>query len=820
VLSEDQNGPGNLVCFESRSTESESLHPQKFTAKTVSATRAIAVDILKSSASVNATAESYDVLLVHEDCAVECFSSDLSSSLWATNVNSQSPTLSSQQGSSTIQLAVLSNASAVGGSLLAAREDVVAQINGIAAKMGLDPTRLPILCSIHSRPDSSNLYLVLTVIKPQQNVAFGGETGTQHLITWTLPVHPSSDEESQSLNYSLNLNSGLVHVASSSTISTYSFSQSSPSISSEINIVSRVSQIPLSGSTLLAASPTGYSVYDVQYNSVLDRRSYGSSVAGKKRKRSADTPGYHSALLVEYYPKSALAIALQSSELVAIRMVTSSKTELIDVVGKAVRTKSQPPPLTNGTVPNGHSEDLSGSIVARAKWEAAQDKLEEFAALNDIAQFERLFASMIGIDPAKDGLIEDHAFLPGGENEDDVIDIPLWRLPDYKSPPTVEVFREQAIFALSLIFKWDSDHSGNETSPTPALRIEFYPINVFRWLVMTGQLTTNFIKQALYQYHSDLEGIGSLSKLDLVNAIVQFDPSLGVLCHVLSHHIHLEAEDLIQATKAIIQSLDDSTLPAPKTLLNDGDENLPNGDPNHDILDETDEVMDELDYAIATLETGEDMRGAALQLVVSQLNSLPMHKITEGFRAALTQHEIVFLVHLLRMELAVGGWTSYYVQGEIPAADGIVNGGSSDRGIVVIARLLSCAVDAIGLDGWLSSSANAPADSVNELLVSLRAEISAALEGINEATFMSGLLGEFLHYVAALADEVRASKKNPIKTKVRPANELPMGLKVKEWESSTKLDSSGQVRVKSKREIGMEIRMKVPKYSFERIRVR
>ena len=723
----------------------------------------------------------------------------------------------SQQGVSTVQFAVLSNASTVGGSLLAAREDVAAQLNGIAAKIGLEPTRLPILCSVHSRPDCSNLYLVLTVLKPQQNVAFGGETGTQHLITWTLPARSSSIEESQSLNYSLNLNSGLVHVASSSTISTYSFSQSSPSISSEINIVSRVSQIPLSGSTLLAASPSGYSVYDVQYNSVLDRRSYGSSVAGKKRKRSTETPGYQTALLVDYYPKSALAIALQNSELVVIRMITSSKTQLIDVVGNAVRTKSLPPPLANGTAPNGQAEDLPGSTIARAKWEAAQDKLEEFAALNDIAQFEGLFASMIGLDPAKEGLIEEHAFLPGGENEDDVVDIPLWKLPDYKSSPTVKVFREQAIFALSLIFKWDSDHSGSETS---SLKIEFYPINVFRWLVMTGQLATTFIKQALYQYHSDLEGIGSLSKLDLINAIVRFDPSLGVLCHVLSHHIHLEAEDLIQATKSIIQSLDDSKLPAPKTLLINGDENLPNGDSNHDILDETDQVMDELDFAIATLETGEDMRGAALQLVVSQLNSLPMHKITEGFRAALTQHEIVFLVHLLRMELAVGGWTSYYVQGEIPAADGIVNGGPSDRGIMVIARLLSCAVDAIGLDGWLSSSAATPADSVNELLVSLRAEISAALEGINEATFMSGLLGEFLHYVAAHADEVQAYKKNPIKTQSKPVNELPMGLKVKEWESSTKLDSNGRVRLKSKRGIGMEIRMKVPKYSFERIRVR
>jgi hypothetical protein len=214
------------------------------------------------------------------------------------------------------------------------------------------------------------------------------------------------------------------------------------------------------------------------------------------------------------------------------------------------------------------------------------------------------------------------------------------------------------------------------------------------------------------------------------------------------------------------------------------------------------------------------MRGAALQLIVSQLNSLPMHKITEGLRAALTQHEIVFLVHLLRMELSVGGWTSYYIQGEIPAADGIVNGGPADRGITVIARLLSCAVDAIGLDGWLSSSANAPADSVDELLVSLRAEISAALEGINEATFMSGLLGEFLHYCSALAGEAQSGSYNPIKTLQKPVQELPMGLKVKEWESTTKLGPNGQVKIKSRREIGMEIRMKVPRYSFERIRVR
>jgi hypothetical protein len=338
---------------------------------------------------------------------------------------------------------------------------------------------------------------------------------------------------------------------------------------------------------------------------------------------------------------------------------------------------------------------------------------------------------------------------------------------------------------------------------------------------MTGQLTTNLIKQALYQYHSDLEGIGSLSKLDLVNAIVQFDPSLGVLFHVLSHHIHLETEDLVQATKSIIQSLDDMKLPAPKTLLANGDENLPNGDSHHDILDETDEVMDELDFAISTLETGEDMREGALQLVVSQLNSHPMHKISEGFRAALTQHEIVFLVHILRMELAHGGWTSYYVQGGIGGVDDAESEGPSNRGIMVIGRLLSCAVDAIGLDGWLSSSAATPADSVNELLVSLRAEISAALEGINEATFMSGLLGEFLHYGAALSREDRNPRtKTAIRTQHKPTKELPLGLHVDERPESAKIDSSGQMRWKTRREIGNELRMKVPKYSFERIKVR
>ena len=147
------------------------------------------------------------------------------------------------------------------------------------------------------------------------------------------------------------------------------------------------------------------------------------------------------------------------------------------------------------------------------------------------------------------------------------------------------------------------------------------------------------------------------------------------------------------------------------------------------------------------------------------------------------------------------------------------SGGPFNHSITVVSRLISCAVDAIGITGWLTTTAMDPVDSVDELLSSLRAEISAALEGTHESTYMTGLLNEFLLYSSRHRNAHRPMDRKGITAAKAFKKELPLGLKVEDQISRTKMRADGQVQQRAGRDIGRQASMKVPPYSFERIRL-
>ena len=93
------------------------------------------------------------------------------------------------------------------------------------------------------------------------------------------------------------------------------------------------------------------------------------------------------------------------------------------------------------------------------------------------------------------------------------------------------------------------------------------------------------------------------------------------------------------------------------------------------------------------------------------------------------------------MELVKEGWITRYLDiGD--ADDGADVELSSDSSILLIADLLCRCVDAIGLGGWLINDTWVAAGAVGDghidstdFLAALRLEISAALEGVQEAVY-------------------------------------------------------------------------------------
>jgi hypothetical protein len=189
---------------------------------------------------------------------------------------------------------------------------------------------------------------------------------------------------------------------------------------------------------------------------------------------------------------------------------------------------------------------------------------------------------------------------------------------------------------------------------------------------------------------------------------------------------------------------------------------------------------------------------------------------------------------LLRYELSRGGWTSRYVD----IGESVLDEDAEvpDHAIILIISLLNNCIDAIGAGGWLTGEArlvNGDSFEAQELITSLKLEIEAAFEGVEQARYLSGILGEMVRYGEQVQKSQPGNKPHdetaekprskPLRPKVVPIDEqekmLPLGLKVDHSISRMKVGAGGEIQKRTARDIGHLKSQKVGKYTLERIEV-
>ena len=194
------------------------------------------------------------------------------------------------------------------------------------------------------------------------------------------------------------------------------------------------------------------------------------------------------------------------------------------------------------------------------------------------------------------------------------------------------------------------------------------------------------------------------------------------------------------------------------------------------------------------------------------------------------RRDLESLIRLLHLELKNGGWSSPlgFVETESPAIESSSED-PDDHAVAIIASLLSTTLDAIGAGAWLASVGTISASETGEdMLKSLNRDASVALSGFFEAHFIRGLLSEFLRYASTVPTSKKPSNKalgvqgKPfgVTGKLNGEEDLPMlplGAKAEQGVEKVKSGKGGKKEQRSKREMGMLISKRVPKYSFERI---
>ncbi|OCK80398.1 hypothetical protein K432DRAFT_425777 [Lepidopterella palustris CBS 459.81] len=738
---------------------------------------------------------------------------------------------------------------------------------------------------------------LFSILPGSSDIFTGHRPHMQHLLTSTLP-QPQSDTSSSTLKptYSLNSTSGTLHQLINSLIITYDLSGTVPRISSELEITQTALQsfVRVSSNLLFAISASSCGLFDVKYNSIqamfclnLDQELLTDS---KKRKHQFSNPDMGSSAkqfdLLTYFSDIGLVVGLTDHELIGIQigaaLSTSRKgpardTLLIDSIGKGIRSKRMKLEQRDFSyLPKPLIQSISGFVTEMdPKWQEQVNRLDEFATNDDIYHFEAVFASEVGV-TTKDkkleaqkptvtsrntalpkvngvhagkltnGAMEECEHFQNGEEDVDAqcstIDLPLpeWQLPASIPDSLRHTYRHKAVYALGKIFTWNWSQSGTESaagtdSRECSISIKLFPPNVFQWLILTGHLTKDLIERALHESSSnESDRTRSVSDGDIITAVVNYDPDMRLLYAILNQPSFFPIIEVVQAVKLLIQSLDNSPNPEPNppTLTN----NASSPDKEHEIYiqSEMEAASHDLDHALSILDDGLIIRSHTLRPALTRLHSFPASSITSTLRKSLTHHEIVFLIHLLRFELNDSGWVSRYFFNPDRSTPDDNSGDPSDHAIVIIASLLSCALDAVGVGGWLSTaSCSNPDDSAEDVLHSLRLETSAALEGIWEAGFMRGLVSDFLRYSWKSGKEQQIPNQaklrrqgKPLTVQERQAENaeqrlqetmLPLGLSEQSGIEYTKVGLGGKIIKRSAREVGMLISKRVPKYSFERI---
>ena len=377
---------------------------------------------------------------------------------------------------------------------------------------------------------------------------------------------------------------------------------------------------------------------------------------------------------------------------------------------------------------------------------------------------------------------------------------------------------QQISYILTKMFKLtpvearkDLDHRDCQS-----LRVSLWPRKTSQWLLTHGLLTISRIETALKQ-KGTLPITSKLAHGALISALAAHDPSLDLLSVALASSIPLSSTDLAYALAIVTRWGVDNEANSSRKLLT-------NGEPSNN--DERNGMP--VVHGGLRSQNQESIR-QILGLTLKKLYGYPSAAVTLALRDAFTTLELHLLVDLLRMEIASNGWLSLY-EDDISTAK--LESISNDE-LTLVSHILNSILDALGPAGWmLGSSAVDVLTESADVISFMKAEVSAALEGVEEVIYLKGMLGEIL--LCGKESLIPPSKKavtsaggqnaslqhaQPKTVALRDERSeiLPLGLKLKPALSMTKAGAGGELRTRSRRDIGQLKSKMVGKYSFEKI---
>ena len=735
--------------------------------------------------------DQYPVLVSYSNGDVDCLQGDISAARWEHNA--------AGDGHIHVEYAAVIEYDAARRGLLKNREDVLAMLDPSHDR--LQASNGPsLLCQV-TRTDSQRSLRIFAARNTSSDTLQGSRPLLEDILIYDLPSrHNAGTEEAQ---YELHAASGMLYQCLGGRLTIYDVSGTTPKAAFELSRRDGLSVsgfTRLSSATVLVAASDKMAVYDTKYGSVLSSLPYATlpSTAIDEKARS-------SLKIVTQFSDLSILVALSANNLLAFqvgnilddgRSMRAQEPVLLDVLGK-------------GKTAFLETSDMKEK--KRRKWEEWKTKVDVLFETSDAEGLETFVAKMLKLDPETQDKPAEK--LPNGYHDADVA---LWNLPSNAYDPQ-HVETRRASYLLRKLFAWRSLNRRSHNSGN--LELTLLSRNILRFLALAGYLTTSTMQHVLPQASDDAKR--RVVSGDIMLAIADAEPSLVLMCDLISLRVHWDLPEIVQGLQTLIRSLQDKqNADMAAAQLTNGDVNMADGD----VQSELDAVEKELDKAQNLLESGLTIRAHACRILLNRLQAFPKRDVKQAMHDMLTHADLIFFLCLLRLELADGGWTQRYLEQDtsdedpsldVPNAQDLT---ASNLAIRTIANLFDCAVDAIGLSGWLIGL-SAEVDGTEQLLQELKNEISATVEGLFEAELLTNLLSSVKKTAVVLGEQQRSTLKRKVQADEDDSVEdklMPVGGRLEPPVVRTWGTKEGR---RSKAAIAQQKSRAVGKYSFEQIRI-
>ncbi|KAJ5770183.1 uncharacterized protein N7511_002234 [Penicillium nucicola] len=793
-----------IKCFVEEISSSGSSAPvisSSTTTVTDSTSPTTFVGIVPSSANDEGEMDPFDILAVHEDGRVRRLSSDLKTQRWSIQHSEIAKVCSTHS----VQSSFLVEFEDAKKALFKRRQDLASMALGDLTASGVNEPSILLVVSQPKNTDRVSLkdIIVQMFSVPADSTSQSHESQRlRHLQTFHIPdLSGLETANCSAMQWSFHSGSAGLNLSFDKGFINVDLSQYSPSVTSQFVLDEHFSSVMrISPQFVIGASKSLVAVYDTQYNSV--QRSIPADDISSSTASTAETPTN----FISYFAKLGIAVATKGNTLIAFDLSSlpsapSSSLKrtrdslLIDAIGKGIGSSAAQWDVASKK----HRSDNVASLRLTSpeqveKWTQLTQTIDKAAKTKNIDLFDNAVLTYFSTSDASTTLPVRGQF----------------------------VNSEATLFLLSKIFTVEESRSKDiaSASSSSRLQVAMWPPTTCEWLIKLGHFSFDNVEIALRRAYKP-QVLQKFPTGSFIQALLDSDPSLNQVNQVLEGPTLISSDELAYALKVFLNQARSRS-----GALEDTARAITNGD----IATPTQELTKHLGSETATLKdifTG-------LNISLQKIHAQPLPVVVASLRSNLSRTELFSMI-------------------------------TPSLSLNVIVDLLTASVDAVGPSGWISAvptagdfedsdSVTAAASREMELIADMKSEISAALAGVEEATYLKGVMCEYLRFAdqvvtpattsedalakmdaeaAGPSHLVRYEKLNGAELMIftRPGEGedgfdgdaggkmLPLSLKTTSGDvSRTKMKkSTGEVKNRTSREIGYLRRKAVGKYSFERL---